>query len=311
MVAIDAAETDPAIRSGQELRDELYRTSRERQELQKRTEDTLRSLTAQVADLMAQVREQTGMPPVADPPMNDLSEESLSSSRNSDPPSQMVSQPVSSAEDSSASSDEPYMDPKNFGLESTPGWQVLAESLHLPENEGKIEFRIRCHMDGCSIVEVDNDDQARAGVRRKFIQSGPSFRVGYDPEAPKGFCGMFGSEQWAIALSYDEMRHFKRLCLALQKKMGRIGSGDEEPPVKTATLRRSADGMYNMRTAKVGLDCSIEMESRLIWVQAIGQPVAGQYALRAILLEGRQIEAFWPPDSVSSLLSALGKVRVD
>lgn len=309
MSAIDRAETDPAIRSGQQMRDELNRMSKERQDLQKRTADTLQTLTKQISDLMAQVREQTGMPPIADLPANDTPEDSPPLARPE--PVQSSSPSVSSTEDSSSSSDEPYMDPKNFGLESTPGWQVLAQSLQLPDTEGKIEFRIQCTMDGCSIIEVDQEDPGHAGVRRKFIQSGQSFRVGYDPEAPKGFCGMLGSEQWAVALSHEEIRHFKRLCLALQKKMDRIGSGDDEAPLKKATLRRSADGMYNIRTAKVGLDCSIEMESRLVWVQAIGQPVVGQYALRAILFEGRQTEAFWPPDSVRNLFAALSKIRVD
>lgn len=309
MASIDKAETDPAIRAGQQMRDELSRMSKERQDLQKRTEDTLRSLTQRVSDLMAQVREHSGMPPVADRPVNDPPEETSPPSRSE--PVQTSAQSLPSAEDSSSSSDEPYMDPKNFGLESTPGWQVLAQSLQLPDNEGKIEFRIQCNMDGCSVIEIDEEKHGHAGVRRKFIQSGPSFRVGYDPEAPKGFCAMFGTEQWAVALSHEEIRHFKRLCLALQKKMDRIGSGDDETPLKKATLRRSADGMYNIRTAKVGLDCSIEMESRLIWVQAIGQPVLGQYALRAILLEGRQTESFWPPDSVRSLLTALGKLHVE
>lgn len=309
MAAIDRAETDPAIRSGQEMRDELSRMSMERQDLQKRTAETLQNLTKQISDLMAQVREKSGMPPVADPPMNDAPEENPPPTRSE--PVQASSPSVSSAEDSSSTSDEPYMDPKNFGLESTPGWQVLAQSLQLPDTEGKIEFRIQCTMDGCSIIEVDSEDPGHAGVRSKFIQSGQSFRVGYDPEAPKGFCSMLGSEQWAVALSHEEIRHFKRLCLALQKKMDRIGSGDDEAPLKKATLRRSADGMYNIRTAKVGLDCSIEMESRLVWVQAIGQPVVGQYVLRAILLEGRQTEAFWPPDSVRNLFTALSKIRVD
>lgn len=255
---------------------------------------------------MAKLRAEAGMPPVADPPADTVS-----------PPSK--ENKATGAEgatlgevDGGSSSDEPYMDPSNFGYDSTAGWQVLAATDELPENvSGKVEFRVECDMNGCSIIEIREDAPPGPGVRQKYIQAGAGFRVGYDPEAPKSFCGMVGNDQWLLALNYDEIRHFKRLCMSLQKKMDRIGRGEEDPPMKKPAVRRSGDGMFNMRIARAGLDCSVELESKLVWVQAIGQPVLGQYCIRAIFMEGRQSECFWGLDTVPNLLTALNKIGVE
>ncbi|CDF33670.1 unnamed protein product [Chondrus crispus] len=258
-------------------------------------------MSDQLAKIVAKLRADAGMPPVAEPPSDSAAapEAPLPPIPNAD-------------DDAAAAADEPYMDPSNFGYESTAGWQVLSATDELPENaSGNVEFRIECDMNGCSIIEVKGDAPPGPGVRQRFIHAGPGFRVGYDPEAPKGFCGMVGNDQWLLALNYDEIRHFKRLCLSLQKKMDRIGRGEEDPPMKKPAVRRSGDGMFNMRIARAGLDCSVELESKLVWVQAIGQPVSGQYCIRAIFMEGRQSEGFWAPDTVPSMLSSLNKLGVE
>lgn len=299
---------DPAVKSGQELRQKLQDIAEDRQDRADRTAASLEKMSQQLNQIMTKLRAEAGMPPVADPPVT--SNDSKSTNNTSMP---VLTPDVSSLDDdASSNSDEPYMDPKMFGYDSTAGWQVLAESDSLPENEGNVEFRIECDMHGCSLIEVKGDTaEPGPGVRQRFIQSGANFRVGYDPEAPKGFCAMIGSDHWLLALSYDEIRHFKRLCLSLQKKMDRIGRGEEDPPVKKPALRRSGDGMFNMRVAKAGVDCSIELESKLVWVQAIGQPVQGQYCIRAIFMESRQSEGFWGADTVPNLLSALNKLGIE
>lgn len=307
----DPSTQDPAVVSGQPLRDQLDTLTRDRQKLQEDTNKTLTELSAQLNTLMAKMREEAGMPPVADPPASD----ELDSSESGDEATAASPQlDVSAADDGSSSADEPYMDPQNFGYESTAGWQVLAESLQLPDNEGNVEFRIECDTQGCSIIEVKGDAATpSAGVRKKFIQSFPGLRVGYDPEAPRRLCGMVGTEQWAVALNYEEIRHFSRLCTALERKMRRIGSGEEKVPAvgEEPSLRRSGDGMHNVRVTRAGLDYSVELESKVLWVQAIGQPIMGQYCVRAIFIEGRQCEAFWGPEVIVNLMSAVKKLGVE
>lgn len=308
----DDVELDPAIMSSQGLRSELEELARQRKAQAEDTERRLKEMNDQLSNLITQLRAEAGMPPVANFSESPKISDDVPAVPSISPPVSSPSSTSNDTDDSSSSSDEPYMDPKNFGYESSPGWQVLAESLKLPENEDKVEFRIQCDTHGCSIVEVKGDVPAAAGVRSQFIHSGPGFRVGFDPAAPKTCCALVGSDSWTIALSYDEMRHFKRLLLSLQKRMDRIGAGKEEEPAKdAAVLRRSADGLFNMRTSRAGLDCSVEHESKLLWAQAIGQPKMGQYCIRAIFFEGRKSEIYWAPDCISSLLVALNKLRIE
>lgn len=316
---IEDVNIDPAIQSGQQLRDELNRMSSERQSLAEQTQQKLKDMNEKLSDLMAQLRAEAGMPPVADLPEGfDGTDEQSSSSSSSSSTSSGTATPSSGvtsngSDDAGSSSDEPYMDPKNFGYESTPGWQVLAESLQLPESEATVEFRVQCDTSGCSIVEVKGDEPVSSGVRSQFIHSGAGYRVGFDPDASKACCALVGTDSWTIALNFDEMRHFKRLCLSLQKRMDRIGSGQEDVPSTkdSPVIRRSTDGMFNMRISRVGLDCSVEHESKLLWAQAIGQPVSGQYCVRAIFMEGRKSEAYWAPDCIHNLVAALHKLRID
>lgn len=328
----EVAESEKAISSGQKLRDELNKMSADRQELATKTDEKLKEMNEQLSSIMATLREEIGMPPVADfqSDNDDNSNQSSTStgtntsnittksSSSSTTSSTTASSSSSSEEVGSSVSDEPYMDPTNFGYESTAGWQVLAESLQLPENEGTIQFRIQCDAHGCSLIErnyKEEGDELIHGVRSKFIQSGNGYRVGFDPEAPKICCALLGGGEpsWTVSLSYEEIRHFKRLSLSLQKKMDRIGTREEDfPSTKDeAVIRRCADGLFNIRLSKVGVDFSVEHESKLLWAQAIGQPVNGQYCIRAIFMEGRKVELYWSPDCVHGLLSALTKLRIE
>lgn len=304
----DEPDFGPAISSGNDLREQLRQLAEERQAKAIRTNETLNEMSRQLSEITAKLRAEAGMPPVADPPSDAMPPPPQPSPDTKSPHSESNVL----ADDGSSASDEPYMDPSNFGYDSTAGWQVLAATDELPENvSGNVEFRVECDMNGCSIIQTREDAPPGPGVRQKYIQSGAGFRVGYDPEAPKSFCGMVGNDQWLLALNYDEIRHFKRLCMSLQKKMDRIGRGEEDPPMKKPAVRRSGDGMFNMRIARAGLDCSVELESKLVWVQAIGQPVLGQYCIRSIFMESRQSEGFWGTDTVPNLLTALNKIGVE
>lgn len=295
-----------SVDAGKNMREELQKIAEQRQQQAERTSKAIEDMNQQLATIMTSLRKQAGMPPVSSPPTPDAAVPNVANARDGVPAAS------SSDENASTTADEPYMDPKNFGYESSAGWQVLAAEDQLPENQsGNLQFRIECDMNGCSIIELQGDAAPGPGVRKKFIHSGPGFRVGYDPEAPKSFCAMVGSEQWLLALSQDEIRHFKRLCLSVQKKMNRIGSGEEDAPMKKPTVRRSGDGMFNVRVARAGLDCSVELESKLVWVQAIGQPVLGQYCIRAIFMEGRQSECFWGTETVPNLFNALPKLGLE
>lgn len=335
------AAMDEAIESGQATRDELNRLTNERKELAAQSEENLRVMNEQLAALMAQVREEFGMPAVSDLSEDDSDSSSStstasasaspssSSSSSSSTSEAAAAEEAAAASTSSSEADEPYMDPKDFGYESTAGWQVLAESLQLPnlDDDGKIEMKIQCDTNGCTHIErraTDDDSGADvleknfSGVRSKLIVSGAGYRVGFDPDASKSCCALLGgggdsaATAWTVSLSFEEMRHFKRLVQSLQKRMDHIGSREEDMPAKdSAVLRRSADGLFNIRISRAALDCSVEHESKLVWTQAIGQPVLGQYCIRAIFTEGRKAELFWPPDVIPNLLPALNKVRIE
>lgn len=305
-----ASDFGSAVDSGAALRKQLREVEQSRKAQAERTSQALDVMNEQLSLIMAKLRADAGMPPVAKPAKAQGAVAVDGKREGTKEDAGTANASYESGLDSG--SDEPYMDPSNFGFDSTAGWQVLAAADDLPENEqGNVEFRIQCDMNGCSIIEIKEDSPPGPGVRQKYVQSGPGFRVGYDPEAPKSFCGMVGNDQWLLALSYDEIRHFKRLCLSLRKKMDRIGRGEEDPPVKKPAVRRSGDGMFNERVARAGLDCSVELESKLVWVQAIGQPTPGQYCIRAIFMEGRQSEGFWASSIVPDMLSAVARIGVE
>jgi Domain of unknown function (DUF1818) len=77
-------------------------------------------------------------------------------------------------------------------------------------------------------------------------------------------------------------------------------------------VRRSGDGMFNERVGRTGSDCSVELESKLVWVQAFGKPDQGQYGIRAIFMEGgRQCEGSWSQQHVPGLLSSVAKLGIE
>lgn len=305
-------EWQKAFDSGKELRDSLKKVSDERREQSERTEKRLNEMSNQLASIMAKIREQAGMPPVAAPPSE--AQEAGGASKASGVQATVAAAAAEAKAGSPASSsdDEPYMDPSNFGYDSAAGWQVLASENQLPViDESGVKFRIECDQDGCSIIEIQGDSPAGPGVRSQFLQSGPGFRVGFDPDGPASFCGTIGGEQWLLALSRDEIRHFKRLTLALQKKMDRIARGLDDPPARKHVVRRSGDGMFNERVRRAGTDCSVELESKLLWVQALGSPEKGGYCIRTILMEGRQAEGYWTPKHVPGFISAVAQLQIE
>lgn len=290
-----------AIDKGGALRDELEASSVARKKAANKTEESIAKMSAALDAIMEKIRVETGEvgPPAAP-----------RESAPAPPPAAAAptqEQSVPSVTDDS----EPYTDPSMFGMDSTAGWQVLANTDSLPNNQEDVKFRIECDVNGCSIIQMDADAAPGPGVRQKYVLAGRGFRVGYDPEAPDSFCGMVGNEQWLLAMGKREITHFKRLCLALRKKMDRIERGEEDPPVKKPAVRRSGDGMFNERVGRTGSECSVELESKLMWVQAFGQPKLGQFGIRAIFMEGRQSEGYWAPEVVPNLLAAVAKLSVD
>lgn len=304
-------EWDTAFDSGAELRDSLERVSAERREQSERTTKRLNDMSSQLSAIMAEIREQAGMPPVAAAPPPSVA--SRAQAGAADAVADARKEAAGPGGSSESIGDDPYSDPMNLGYDSAAGWQVLASENQLPTIDGgSVKFRVECDQDGCSIIELQGANAPPGpGVRSQFMQSGLGYRVGYDPQGSSSFCGAVGSEAWLLALSRDEIRHFKRLTLALQKKMDRIARGLDEAPEQKAALRRSGDGMFNERITKAGADCSVELESKLLWVQALGSPELGSYCIRAIFMEGRQSEAYWAPKYISDLLTAVGKLAID
>lgn len=300
-----AARITAALASGQATRDALVAVSEERRALRERTDRRIMEMAGQVARLTAEVREAAGLPPVAE------SETKKAKTLSGVQPG--ARDVVNKARESGDEVD-PYSDPENFGYAGAAGWQVLANESELPQVDEKgVKFRIECDQDGCSFIELQGEGRAPGpGVRSQFMHSGPGFRVGYDPDGASSFCGAIGNGDWLLAMSVDEIRHFQRLALALQKKMDRISRGtDPRPAERDDARRRSTDGMFNERVRQTGNECSVELESSLLWMQALGQTEAGKYGIRCILMEGRQSEAYWPPKVVQGLLNAVGKLAID
>lgn len=302
---------DMARSSGDAMRDELSRQLADRTATSSRVETELAEMSAALSDLIAEIR---GVPAFNGPPAATV-------------PS--VSVPISSAKVTSSSSSsstavvnedvgvEPYMDPSTFGMDSTAGWQTLQSENDLPsgpDGEPANAFRIECDAHGCSLImQPDAGEPTGAGVRKQFVLAGEGYRVGYDPESPRSYCGMVGTSEWLLALDRDEVGHLKRLLLALKKKMRRIASGEEDPPKKgnVGRARRSGDGMFHERVSSWEGDTpvSVELESKLMWVQAFGIPES--YGVRVILMERRQVEGVWPASVVPGLLSAVAKLRIE
>ena len=301
--------TDDALKSSEALRAQLEQISAERKLTQERVNQNLNEMSTALDSILAKLRG------VETPPPKPASEPAPTDDTEATPSPPAPSAPTPVATDASDDDVEPYMDPSQFGLDSTSGWQVLANSDSLPESDSAaVKFRIECDGTGCSIIEMEADAAPGPGVRAQWVQKGRGYRVGYDPDAPDSFCGMVGTEQWLLALDKQETRHFKRLVTAVARKMARIDRGDERPPGPRATpaVRRSGDGMFNERVALTeGAGCSVEMESKLMWVQAVGKPRLGAYSLRVILMEKRQSEGYWAPDVVPAMLVAVAKLAIE
>ncbi|GAB0496088.1 hypothetical protein MMPV_007398 [Pyropia vietnamensis] len=302
---------DMARSSGNVMRDELTRQLADRTASSSRVESELSGMSAALNELIAEIRgvPASDKPPVAlVPPVSVPSSTTQVTSSSSSSSTAMVNEDVGV---------EPYMDPSTFGMDSTAGWQTLQSESDLPsgpDGEPANAFRIECDAHGCSLImQPDAGEPTGAGVRKQFVISGEGYRVGYDPESPRSYCGMVGTSEWLLALDRDEVGHLKRLLLALKKKMRRIASGEEDPPKKgnIGRARRSGDGMFHERVSSWEGDTpvSVELESKLMWVQAFGIPES--YGVRVILMERRQVEGVWPAAVVPGLLSAVAKLRIE
>lgn len=306
------ASYDVARSSGDAMRDELSRQLADRTATSSRVESELADMAAALGDLIAEIR---GVPaPAAPEPTATVPSVSVPISAKVTSSSSSSSTAVVSETDAGV---EPYTDPSTFGMDSTAGWQTLQSENDLPsgpDGEPANAFRIECDAHGCSLImQPDAGEPTGAGVRKQFVYAGDGYRVGYDPESPRSYCGMVGTSEWLLALDRDEVGHLKRLLLALKKKMRRIASGEEDPPKKgnIGRARRSGDGMFHERVSSWEGDTpvSVELESKLMWVQAFGIPEA--YGVRVILMERRQAEGVWPAAVVPGLLSAVAKLRIE
>ncbi|MBF2002368.1 MAG: DUF1818 family protein [Synechococcales cyanobacterium M58_A2018_015] len=116
------------------------------------------------------------------------------------------------------------------------------------------------------------------------LKSGAGWRLGWDPEATE-FCGLVGTDEWAIELNAAELEDFCRLALQL------------------------AHTMQQMRQELMDEErISCEAESPLLWMEAEGYPQS--YRLRLIVLTGRRAEAEWSEAAVPELLQAVQTLQV-
>jgi hypothetical protein len=111
------------------------------------------------------------------------------------------------------------------------------------------------------------------------VKSGEGWRLGWDSSADE-FCGLVGSDHWAIELTAAEFNDFCRLASQLGETMGQ---------------------MHQELMEEERLSC--EAESDLLWLEAEGYPHA--YELHLILLTGRRGEGSWFAEAVPGLLQAI------
>ncbi|MGD1858511.1 MAG: DUF1818 family protein [Leptolyngbyaceae cyanobacterium] len=113
----------------------------------------------------------------------------------------------------------------------------------------------------------------------RHLKEGIGWRLGYDPSASV-FQGLVGGDRWAIELTAAEFSDFCRLASQLAD-----------------TLRSlSAELMDEER-----ITC--EQETAQIWLEVDGFP--DHFALRFILLAGRQAEGGWDETATAALLQAI------
>ncbi|MEM1310566.1 MAG: DUF1818 family protein [Cyanobacteria bacterium P01_D01_bin.71] len=118
----------------------------------------------------------------------------------------------------------------------------------------------------------------------RHLKEGAGWRLGYDPSA-NVFQGLVGGDGWAIELTKAEFSDFCRLALQLAD-----------------TLRSlSAELMDEERV-------TCEQETPQIWLEVEGFP--DQFALRFILLEGRQAEGGWDEMTTAAIIQAIPAITL-
>jgi hypothetical protein len=116
------------------------------------------------------------------------------------------------------------------------------------------------------------------------LKSGQGWRLGWNPDTPN-FCGLVGSDDWAIELTAAELDDFCRLVVQL-----------------ATTMQQMAQELMDEERI------SCEVESPLLWLEAQGYPQA--YTLHLILLTGRRAEGTWSEMAVPALVQAAQVLRV-
>lgn len=116
-------------------------------------------------------------------------------------------------------------------------------------------------------------------MSERLIKHGQGWRLGWNPTAAE-FPGLVGGEDWAIELTYGELRDFCRLAQEL-----------------AATMYEMAGLLMDEEK----ITCNAESES--LWLEASGYPNA--YTLQLILNQGRRAEGYWSIEAVPDLMDAL------
>ena len=121
-------------------------------------------------------------------------------------------------------------------------------------------------------------------MTERRLKSGPGWRLGWDPEAER-YCGLVGSDDWAIELTAAELDEFCRLLQQL-----------------AATMTQMAAELMDAER----LCC--EAEGEFLWLEVEGFPHA--YGLRLIANAERRAEGAWAADAVPGLLAAAQTLNV-
>ena len=118
----------------------------------------------------------------------------------------------------------------------------------------------------------------------RLLKTGVGWRIGWDAEAAT-FQGLVGADNWALELTTAELEEFARLLNQLVSAIAQMQSElmDEE-----------------------AIAC--EVESDLIWLEAIGYPHA--YSLHLMVLTGRRGEGHWAAEVLPELIQAVRSLKV-
>jgi len=127
-------------------------------------------------------------------------------------------------------------------------------------------------------------ETTRVNSSDRLVKRGDGWQIGWDASAPE-FCGLVGTDRWAIELTAAEFDDFCRLAQQVADALRAI----------------AAELMDGERVA-------CEAESATLWLEAEGFPE--RYTLQAILKSGRRCEAFWDEVAARELTTAARSIHV-